>query len=224
MPIRNCIPSNYLDGPKKILVMSGGICEDEKSCLLEECSIVNKQQYCVKHGYELNYSTNVFIELKQDSYNLAWAKIKLLLDQLENYDWLFWIDMDAIIMNDNIHLEQLIDDRYSLIITKDHNFLNAGVFLIKNSEWSKQLLSTVWARRNKYDNEQDMMIYVLENILGEDNVKYLPQCSMNSYQQMNSYYRKYHNGDFILHWAGHNWNKNKFIKMNIANCDILQNS
>jgi hypothetical protein len=213
--IRTCIPPNHLNSSKKILIASGGICEDKKSCILEKYSITNKKNYCDKHGYQLNYSTDIFYQLKKENYNLAWAKIKILLNLLEtnSYDWLFWIDMDAFIMNDEINLEQLVDDRYSLIITKDHNYLNAGVFLIKNSSWSKKFLNTVWSMRNNYDNEQDMMIYVLENLSSENKIKYLPQCSMNSYWKMYDLYRRYQNGDFILHWAGHNWDEHVFNKV-----------
>ena len=36
---------------------------------------------------------------------------------LANYDWLFYLDSDALIMNDMIKLETLIDDDYDMIAT-----------------------------------------------------------------------------------------------------------
>ncbi|KAF9178583.1 hypothetical protein BGZ51_005256 [Haplosporangium sp. Z 767] len=155
----------------------------------------------------------------------AWAKITILLEELDRneHDWIFWIDTDALITNMNIRLEQFVDDRYSLLITKDLNYMNAGVFMLKVNDWSRKYMREIFSKMEKGSNEQDWMIRLLEypEYEEERNVKYLPQCSFNSYWNVKKLYEMYHPGDFVIHWAGHNfdpelfsdWQLSRFFKL-----------
>lgn len=58
-----------------------------------------------------------------------------------------WVDTDTVIMNFETRLESFLDERYDLIISKDFRGLNNGVFFIKNSNWSANLLERWWQLR-----------------------------------------------------------------------------
>ncbi|KAF9130945.1 hypothetical protein BGW39_002474 [Mortierella sp. 14UC] len=85
--------------------------------------------------------------------------------------------------------------------------MNAGVFMLKVNEWSRKYMRDVWSRINTFDNEQDFMIALLEKseYKSKAHVKYLPQCSFNSYWDVRGLHRMYRPGDFVIHWAGHNF-------------------
>ncbi|KAG8384256.1 hypothetical protein BUALT_Bualt04G0099400 [Buddleja alternifolia] len=112
----------------------------------------NKVDYCRIHGYDIFYN-NALLDPKMGSY---WTKIPLVKAAMVAHPevvWIFWVDSDAIFtdMEFKIPLE-----RY-----KDHNFVvhgwpnliyekkswvavNAGIFLIRNCQWSMDFLN-VWA-------------------------------------------------------------------------------
>ncbi|KAF9971939.1 hypothetical protein BGZ73_005010, partial [Actinomortierella ambigua] len=172
--------------------------------------------------YELRDNfTTYFNEVAQLGYVPAWAKIQILQDELNRTsqdgvhsasNWIFWIDTDVLIVNMDIELERFIDDRYSLLVTRDRNYLNAGVFMLKVNDWSRKFLREVWRQRLAEDNEQSIMISVLKNSTfeSEKHVKYLPQCSFNSYWHDKTLYGMFRPGDFAIHWAGHNYDPESF--------------
>ncbi|KAF9402029.1 hypothetical protein BGX21_011453 [Mortierella sp. AD011] len=115
----------------------------------------------------------------------------------------------------DITLERFIDERYSLLITKDFNYLNAGVFMLRVNDWSRQYMREVLAMMSKGSNEQDWMIGLLEEEEFESG-EHLLAC-----QDTLSLYEMYRPGDFAIHWAGHNyspksfedWQMGRFIKL-----------
>ncbi|KAG0353499.1 hypothetical protein BC939DRAFT_472363 [Gamsiella multidivaricata] len=123
----------------------------------------------------------------------------------------------------DIQLEQFVDDRYSLLITKDLNFMNAGVFMLKVNDWSRSYMREILSKMGNGSSEQDWMIKLLgdPNFEEQQHVKYLPQCSFNSYWHVKKLYEMYRPGDFMIHWAGHNfdiqsfndWRMGRYIKL-----------
>ncbi|XP_042026820.1 glycosyltransferase 6-like [Salvia splendens] len=110
----------------------------------------NKVDYCRINGYGIFYN-NAFLHPKMRSY---WAKIPVIRAAMVAHpeaEWLFWVDSDAIFTN--------MDFKVPLERYKDHNMvvhgwedmiykkkswvsLNAGVFLIRNCQWSMEFLDT----------------------------------------------------------------------------------
>ena len=92
----------------------------------------NKERYANLHGY------TSFV--KTDEWTLTpihFEKLKLMLDMMtENpdIDWVWWLDNDAIITNPNIELETIADPDYHVIITSDIASINAGSFMVRNSQ------------------------------------------------------------------------------------------
>lgn len=110
----------------------------------------NVLDYSNKHNYKYIFLKNYKNDLELPVY---WWKIQSVLDILNNnieeYDYVLWLDSDAFFVDDEIPLESLIDKypNYSIYIGKDCYsllFTNAycsGVFIIKNNKISKDFLS-----------------------------------------------------------------------------------
>ncbi|ORX76094.1 hypothetical protein K493DRAFT_319691 [Basidiobolus meristosporus CBS 931.73] len=207
----------------RIIILSGQVCTNpdpnSKCRQLGDISYHNRREYIAHHlgRYDLRDTnvTHYFDEVKAVGAVPAWAKIKMIKDELakDEHDWIFWMDTDALIANMDIRLEQFIDNRYPLIITKDWFCLNAGVFLIKNDDWSRHFMDLVWSELGPNNHEQDWMITILRvhtELKENEKVKYLPQCSFNSYWMMKKLYEMYRPGDFMVHWAAFNWDVETF--------------
>ena len=87
----------------------------------------------------------------------------------DNYDYILWIDADAIFINFNTKIEQFISRSLGrdILIAEDMNpccLINAGVILIKNTKWSQELFKQVW-ELDRYDHvkfyEQSALVKVL---------------------------------------------------------------
>lgn len=185
-----------------VVTMSIG---NEYSEMVNE-AIKNKEEYCKKHGYD-------FICLQQSldrSRPIPWSKVLLLLDVMENHSskWIFWTDADALFMNFTKTLEQFIDDKYNLIITRDFNDINTGHFFLRNCDWSRRFLEVVyshveyinspWWEQHGFIHEINHSKWVIEK------TKIEPQRTFNSYpKELFGYLGKneviYHRGDFIIH-------------------------
>ncbi len=163
-----------------------------------------KKAYCERHGYD-------YICRQIDSeHHPVWLRIHLILELFDSYDWIMWMDADAFITNPEIKLESLVDDS-DLIITHDFNGLNAGVFLTRNTEWSRSFFRKVLEFENKhpgYGGDQIAMNRTLYVDRWEDTgvVRYPIQSTFNSYRY-DLYNLKFENGqyrpgDFVLHLPG----------------------
>jgi hypothetical protein len=124
----------------------------------------------------------------------AWSKIKILLENIDpkHYDYILWIDADAIILNQDFYLKDMIDTTKILHISRDFNNINSGVMLWKSCELSRLILEKVWSLREKYHHhkwwEQAAIIELFEmnfkNIM--QNTKMVKQSIFNAYEM--SYY------------------------------------
>lgn len=80
---------------------------------------------------------------------IAWNKLSIArtLIASKQYDYLLYIDMDAVVMNPDISIESVIhasSTTHDILITSDFNGLNTGVFIVKATEWSEQFLELAW--------------------------------------------------------------------------------
>ncbi|PQK16814.1 hypothetical protein BB8028_0007g00180 [Beauveria bassiana] len=88
----------------------------------------------------------------------VWNKYAILLSVLlqelqkplnKRLEWLFWFDADTVILNPNIPLEIFLPpsrhDDVHLLLTKDWNGMNNGVFPLRVNSWSVELLSAALA-------------------------------------------------------------------------------
>lgn len=166
----------------------------------------SKRAYCKKHGYDF-----IFCKKSLDpSRKIYWSKILLALKVLENpsYKWVVWLDADTLIMNQDIPLEDLIDEKVNFCISQDWNGINSGVFFIKNCNWSKRFLTNVYARTDclteKWPEQTAIARELHEKPEFGSKAKIVPQRLFNSYppEMRSSLTSTYQPGDFLLHFAG----------------------
>jgi hypothetical protein len=138
---------------KKIAVL---IVYDDKYAEMKKITVDNNiQNYCDLHGYTL-------IAHKVNDFNRhpAWYKISKSLEILKNedFDWVFFIDLDCLIMNTTIKLETIIDENYSFIVPShfspaidtptitpfNTDNVMTGQFLVKKDKMGLKILEDIW--------------------------------------------------------------------------------
>ncbi len=108
---------------------------------------INKK-YCEKYNIDIIVShTNKYFRRHS-----AWARLPLILENIEHYDYLIWIDADALLYNDATNIIDIIKENidYNFIFSNDigNNNINTGIFIVKKSQYSIDFLHK-WA----YDND-----------------------------------------------------------------------
>lgn len=169
----------------------------------------NRQEYCDYHNYTMINAKDVV----DPSRPVSWSKL-LAMDkhfQTNQYDYLFYIDMDIVIMNFSIPLERFIEGdgyQHDIIITKDWNGINFGVWMAKSSNWTLWFLRTAWNQTqliparsaegipHPFSYEQRAVHYLLDTPAWRNSklqrysgnssairrhFSVLPQCAFNSY-------------------------------------------
>lgn len=173
----------------------------------------NRRKYAEKHGYDYFVGR----ENLTPGSNVLWSKYVYNLQKLEEgYDIILNIDADARIMNDEIKIEDLDAQMqnqcgdYSVAMAKDKNGFNNGIYMLKNTPVSKQILTE--ALKIKSDKsvpfifawfEQAGFSHVVkQNPLFKSQVCVPAQNVLNSYPFNEGYAGKvYKESDFILHFV-----------------------
>lgn len=168
---------------------------------LEYCKKFNIDFYCEKN------SEKIFKE--SDGRNLSWYKLKLLLENLqnENYDYVIYIDSDAIFVNTDFDIRNIIQEHQTdLIIGEDFgpDLINGGVLIFKNTEWSKNFLTRVWdvanyLSRGKYktDNWLEQTVFSAFLMINENDRKKTTILPHNMENSINSVHLQ--NNPLIYH-------------------------
>jgi len=103
-------------------------------------SVENKREYARRHGYDVQVGH--FSELT--SRPGGWGKIIMIQKALETYDFVFYIDVDTVVMNHSIKVEQMLPRNKDIAMTEDSSGVNSGAMVIRQSAWSKWFLEEVW--------------------------------------------------------------------------------
>jgi hypothetical protein len=98
----------------------------------------NISNFATINGFHYKFITKT-------SYDVYWSKLYIILDLLENnnYDYIFFLDSDSIILDNNFNINNILNSYNSDIFISHDNFTkysNAGIFIIKNSSIGKQFL------------------------------------------------------------------------------------
>jgi hypothetical protein len=116
---------------------------------------INKK-YCDDNGYTYVVETDTEKIINAlENRAPTWYKPKFILEIFEKYnpEYVLFLDIDAAIIDAAEQIESFIDPLYDLVATQDyghHSVMNAGVLLIKNTEWSKKLLNLWWYSAHFY--------------------------------------------------------------------------
>lgn len=194
---------------------------------LAEITLRNKRRYAIRHDYEMvvhsphetsglwstaecnadgavNRGGRCYIPTK--NFNLdprapTFGKIKLAMSACVGRPdyWLLWTDADAMIVNQTLSLLEVVDDAYDIIIASDWFMVNAGVLLLRCSEWNIDFMNKLYETRS-YDKALALDQSAFNDFLGQPDikphVKHVPKWLINVYTE------EYRPGDFILHFAG----------------------
>ena len=188
-----------------------------------EATWYNKQHYATKHGYTLLNASDL-VDIQRPP---AWSKILAAQDALQgNCDWVFWMDPDSLIMAQETRIEEILPagEGIDLVITRDATGFNAGMWMVRKSDWSTEFLKEWWSMttfiRQKGDTKSGdndaLKALLADEKKREEHVYVAPQCAMNSYPWTVSFKSwgrylwdkkvimdgLYEEGDFILHFAG----------------------
>jgi hypothetical protein len=188
--------------------MKIGICTltiGEKYKEKTKWTTVNKKSYCARHGYEFIEDESIWDKSKP----IPWSKILLLLKYIDQYDYLVWIDADILIMNMDTKIETFIAryPGYDQISGSDWKMQNTGVWIIKNTDFSKRFLTEVWD--NVYDEKGDPKERYMNweqgsviNLMDRNVLNCKERIRVTYPEEMNSYWFNYFPGHFVLHFAG----------------------
>jgi hypothetical protein len=217
---------------KKILVFS----YHDENChhgpsfkTIGEITRQSKEEYCKIHGYDFY--------LKDKDFDKSWTprseRINILINNIDNYDWIWYLDADVMIMNQTIKIENLIDDNYDLIIAKTRTEglieINDGSMLVKKSKWSKNFLnhikSVAETSSNPWPCQQAIIDYINITHIEEakKHIKIVPLRFFNSYYHSWHPNDNYQHGDFTIHLAGRS-NQSRFEIFNEAKEHIIKAS
>jgi hypothetical protein len=118
----------YDDGRKGYGDLTGGVAET----------------YCAKHGY-----TYVrYRELLDPNLIPTWNKLIAVHKELPSFDWVLWLDADALIVNPENRIEDVIapyESGKDMLFSSDNMGLCAGVFFARNTRWVSDFLTGVLA-------------------------------------------------------------------------------
>jgi len=171
--------------------------------------------YCNKYGYDFIVANDKYIEyyfknnssrIEEEIYwkdiisntNPYYIRYPLLLNVIDKYDWVVWIDADAYFYNDAPPLENIIKYIHyshscilSYTIIQDlssqfkNYYINNGIFLMKNIQENKDFL-------NKMINNDDIIHIAesLHHIYDQSVFRYLYDTNYKNFKD-NSYVLNY---------------------------------
>ncbi|KAI5079036.1 hypothetical protein GOP47_0006707 [Adiantum capillus-veneris] len=132
----------------------------------------NKMDYCRLHGIRIFYNMALLDGEMAD----CWSKLPLLRKLMLSHpevDWIWWMDSDAAFTDMTFELPMEKYEQYNLVLhgwgeevynKKSWIGLNAGVFLIRNCQWSLDFMD-VWAAFGENQKVRDELGSVLSQFL-----------------------------------------------------------
>jgi len=198
----------------RIAILTFCVGADYKKAM--EPGLASKRAYAAKHGYDFHSGGE---DVWDRSKPIPWSKFHYILKYLDSYDYIFWSDADAIILNQDLALETqilpLLPADKDILWTFDAcNHYNNGHLLVRGkSAWVRDyfnrclqqtdLLYHIW-----WDNAA--MIRLFESHRAD--AAKIETC--RDHWLFNSYVfgpkdtaddlsvRLYRPGDFLIHFAG----------------------
>ena len=153
-------------------------------CDYGDFASLNHHEYSNKHGY--SYIKEIVKNDDYSNWHPTWIKIDVLKKYLPLYDYVVWIDADAVFVNQDIKIEDLINDGVDLVIPKLEmdrvsgnmwTHTTTGFMIWKNSEWSNNMLNTLWSEPKDYrftffheQSRLDELIYDKFTVQGGENI------------------------------------------------------
>lgn len=198
----------------RIAILTFCVGADYKKAM--EPGLASKRAYAAKHGYAFHEGGE---EIWDREKPIPWSKYNFIRKYLDEYDFLFWSDADAIILRQDLPLEThvlpLLPATKDLLWTFDAcaHYNNGHMLIRGRSAWARdffnraydqtQFLYHIW-----WDNAA--MIHLFET--RPDDAAHIETCK--EHWLFNAYVfgprdtaddnstRLYRPGDFLIHFAG----------------------
>lgn len=177
-------------------------------------SNLNKKKYCEKYNLDYRFYTG-----RASKRHAQWDKIQCVLQNLPEYDYVIWMDSDAIFNNFEISIVESIiknNQQYCGLFCNDvcyapgqnHLLVNTGVMVFKNATWSFEILNKAWnsvedyslehLNKHSYEGFPHEQGKLCEMLLKDDETKFkiFPSYAFN--QHPNSA----NDHTFIVHYMG----------------------
>ncbi len=131
-------------------------CENYGKCDYGDFSSFNHHEYANKHGY--SYVKKIVNDDDYLDWHPTWIKIDVIKTYLQIFDYVVWIDADAVFVNQDIKIEDLIDEDIDLVIPKLEmdrisgnvwTHTTTGFMIWKKSQWSFNILNKLWNEPNE---------------------------------------------------------------------------
>ncbi|KAF9280362.1 hypothetical protein BGZ74_002623 [Mortierella antarctica] len=176
-------------------------------------SAENKRAYAKRQGYDFVARSAEFAQEEFRGRRLVWGKIGAIQKVLPHYEWLLWMDMDAIVADIDKDVRDIIrkaeeasereDAEISMIVSRPlkDKMLNAGVMLIKNTDWSRRFFNEVQRRKGWYHRSPSYEQGAIWEVMQEDRWKSGYLLFDRDDHTMNTFPKYYDDGDFIIHFA-----------------------
>jgi hypothetical protein len=209
-------------------------------CDYGDYSSINHHKYTNKHGY--SYIKKIVNNDDYQDWHPTWIKIDVLKTYLPIFDYLVWIDADAVFYNQEIKIEDFIEDDIDLVIPKleldrvsGNVWTNTttGFMIWKNSEWSKNVLNELWNNPKEYRfeffHEQTRLDEILKpnfeldggnNVLNKDSIDIENPIVLGNIKVLPySYHRCWDDGEikYVYHAGGNTPTKLERIKKVLNN-------
>lgn len=142
----------------------------------------NTSEYCIRQGYDFHVFTS-----RDESRHPSWSKIFHAKKILPYYDWIFCMDADSVITNHTKRLEDYLNTDKSFITTFDDNKICAATYFIKNDEFNRKFLDTLYNYPNASSfpqHEQSVMNILFYDCPEKD--YYNQHIELHRYDTMNS--------------------------------------
>jgi hypothetical protein len=173
---------------------------DNPMAVLGEFTSERLVLYAKKHGY----SATVYRQVLDPERSPSWNKLLAIQKALENPSrWIMWIDADAAIAKFDVKLETILAGvQANFVFGSDFNGLCAGIFFVRNCEWSRQAISAALLLGDINIDPDGFGLKYEQNTF-KTLIKYFPrfadQIHILPQRVLNSYPDTYIAGDFILH-------------------------
>lgn len=167
-------------------------------------------EYCDTHSYQPHFV--VYDEPCPSDF--GFRKLTEARQLFENgVDVVVCMDLDTKITNHLILVESFLERGKDAYFTFDVNGLNAGVFILINSAWTKEFIDILLSKKGipNIHCEQDAIIAYLKDYPTSGKTKIVSHPAFNSYmyaEYNGQYGQPAHNegqwetGDFVLHLPG----------------------
>jgi FkbM family methyltransferase len=118
---------NLMSSPKVALVTLF----DKGYSNLAEYSKSNFKNYCDKHNIDFICYDDVIDKTRPPH----WSKIDAVLTNIEKYDWIWWLDIDSLIMDSEFDVRNILDKNYDMIFTRNEDYPIKGESYVINGSY-----------------------------------------------------------------------------------------